>query len=331
MSLRLHGDTLAPPRALDFAVNVWPGPRPPALEQALELVLKDSRYPQEHRAPEAIAAQHRRSVNEVLLLNGACEAFWLLAHTLRPRRAVCVHPSFTEPEAALRAVAIEVTRVFRKADDWSLDTEAVPEDATFVVLGNPNNPTGSLDSHDAIAALLRRERLVVVDESFIDFTDGACSLAGTSLPGLVVVRSLTKLWSLAGVRAGYLLAAAELVAALEANRQPWSVNALACAALAHCAQDTETPARVAAYVAHEREHLQGGLARLGLEVWSSAANFLLVKTRDGDALQRNLLANGIAVRPAASFPGLDSNYIRVAVRKRADNERLLAALEKALR
>jgi histidinol-phosphate aminotransferase len=241
-----------------------------------------------------------------------------------------VHPSFTEPEAALRAVGADVTRVARRADDWSLDVEAVPEAATCVVLGNPNNPTGSLDAADAITALLRRERLVVVDESFIDFTDGACSLAGAPLPGLVVVRSLTKLWSLAGVRAGYLLAAPELVASLEANRQPWSVNALACAALAHCAKDADTPVRVAASVAQEREHLRAGLALLGLEVWPSAANFLLVKTRDGAVLHRNLLEAGIAVRPASSFPGLDSDYIRVAVREHADNERLLSALKRAL-
>jgi L-threonine-O-3-phosphate decarboxylase len=331
MSLRLHGDTLAPAAALDFAVNVWPGRRPPALEHALGRAVKESRYPQEQEAREAIAAQHGRSLSEVLLLNGACEAFWLLAHTLRPRRAACVHPSFTEPEAALRAVGAEITQVFRRAYDWNLDGEAVPDDATFIVLGNPNNPTGSLDAADAITALLRRERLVVVDESFIDFTDGASSLAGVPLPGLVVVRSLTKLWSLAGVRAGYLLAASELVASLEANRQPWSVNALACAALAHCAKDTETRVRVAASVTREREHLQAGLARLGLEVWPSAANFLLVKTRDGAALHRNLLQAGIAVRPASSFPGLDSDYLRVAVREHADNQRLLSAVVEALR
>jgi histidinol-phosphate/aromatic aminotransferase/cobyric acid decarboxylase-like protein len=330
MNLRLHGDTLAPAAALDFAVNVWPGQRPPALEQALERAGKESRYPQEREAREAIAAQHGRLVSEVLLLNGACEAFWLLAHTLRPRHAACVHPSFTEPEAALRAVGTAVTQVFRSSDSWRLDGNAVPKDATFVVLGNPNNPTGSLDAADAITDLLRSERLVVVDESFIDFTDGACSLAGTPLPGLVVVRSLTKLWSLAGVRAGYLLAASELVASLEANRQPWSVNALACAALAHCARDTDTPARVAADVAREREHLRAGLALLGLEVWPSAANFFLVKTHEAAAVHRQLLEAGIAVRPASSFPGLDSDYIRVAVRERADNERLLAALGRAL-
>ncbi len=335
MSLRLHGDTLAPQDAVDFAVNVWPGQRAVALEQALEQALAralgSSRYPDESEARAAVAARHGRNVDEVLLLNGACEAFWLLAHVLRPRRAACLHPSFTEAEAALRAVNADVAHVPRRTSDWSLDVDAVPETARFVVLGNPNNPTGTLDDPDEIKALVRPERLVVVDESFMDFTDGAASLAATPLPGLIVIRSLTKLWSLAGIRAGFLLASADVVASLTANRQPWSVNTLACAALATCAADTETPARVAAEVAVERAFLSRGLITLGLQVWPSAANFLLLKTSNAEALRLRLLDAGIAVRPAASFPGLDADYLRVAVREHDDNQRLLAALTKALR
>ena len=329
MNLRLHGDTLAASGVLDFAVNVWPGLRSPALEQALANALDGTRYPSEVEARKALALRHGRTVDEVLLLNGACEAFWLLAHAVRPARAACIHPSFTEPEAALRAVGADVTRVFRQPDDWALEPDQVPEQATFVVLGNPNNPTGSIDSQRAVRALLRPERLVVVDESFMDFVGDDASMASPSLAGLVVVRSLTKLWSLAGVRAGYLLGPAELVALLSSNRQPWSVNALACAALTYCAGDTELPARVRTRVSTERTHLEAGLKFLGLTVWSGAANFLLVRAAEGDGLRRRLLEVGIAVRPAASFPGLDSDYLRVAVRERADNDRLLAALAEA--
>jgi histidinol-phosphate aminotransferase len=329
MNLRLHGDTLVASGVLDFAVNVWPGPRSPALEQALVHALDSKQYPSQFEAREALAARHGRAVEEVLPLNGACEAFWLLAHTARPQRAACIHPSFTEAEAALRAVGADVSHVFRQPDDWALDPDQVPEQATFVVLGNPNNPTGSLDSQSAVRALLRPERLVVVDESFMDFVGDDASLASASLPGLVVLRSLTKLWSLAGVRAGYLLGPAELVALLSNNRQPWSVNALACAALAYCANDIETPVRVRTRVSTERAHVAAGLESVGLTVWPAEANFLLVRTTDGEELRRKLLDVGIAVRPAASFPGLDSDYLRVAVRERADNDRLLAALAAA--
>ena len=331
-SLRQHGDSVGAPGMLDFAVNVWPGERPPALRTALACALNDSRYPDDRHARVAVAARHRRTAAEVLPLNGACEAFWLLAHALRPRVAACVHPSFTEPEAALRASGCEVVRVARDPCDWSLQPGAVPERAELVVLGNPNNPTGTLDAAEAVLSLLRPGRLVVVDESFMDFVPGQHgSVAGRPRDGLVVVRSLTKLWSLAGVRAGYLLAPSDLVAELEGQRQPWSVNAPALAALATCARDAATPRRIASAVASARTALLERLSALpGVRAWPSAANFVLLEVPDGSATVAALAGLGIAVRPAASFPGLTENHVRVAVRRPAENERLADALAEAL-
>ena len=334
MSLRLHGDTLAGPGMLDFAVNVWPGPRPPALEGALERALAESeRYPNETEARNAIAARHGRSADEVLLTNGACEAFWLLAHVVRPKLAVCIHPGFTEPEAALRAAGSEVAHVFRESERWRFDPQNVPDEADCVVLDNPNNPTGTFDQPETITTLARRWRLLVIDESFIDFVASeSATLAGESdVPGLIVVRSLTKLWSLAGIRAGYLLAPAEIVERLAANRQPWSVNMLACTALATCATDRDTPRRVAAEVDLARQELADALQLLpGVRVWPSQANFLLLRVPDGPGVVEALRERRIAVRPAGSFPGLDERYIRVAVRTRADNALLLDALAEIL-
>jgi histidinol-phosphate/aromatic aminotransferase/cobyric acid decarboxylase-like protein len=325
--LRLHGDALAAPDLLDFAVNVWPGPRPVGLTRALEQALANTRYPDERAARDAVAARHGRAIDEVLLLNGACDAFWLLAQTLRPRRAACAHPSFTEPEAALRAVGCNVARVFARADDWHLEPDDVPDSAELVVVGNPNNPTGRLEPAATLGRLARPGRLLVVDESFIDFVpDARESLAGAPPPGVVVIRSLTKLWSLPGVRAGYLLAEPELVTALAARRQPWSVNALACAALEWCAADAETPAAVAKTVATARAQLTYEVAALGVKAWPSATNFLLLQVPDGAGVARRLRARGVAVRPAASFPGLDSDHLRIAVRLAEENALLVAAL-----
>jgi len=330
MNLRLHGDTIARPGMLDFAVNVWPGQRPAGLQEALQRGLAESyRYPDEREAKQAIAGRQGRSCDEVLLTNGACDAFWLLAQAFRPKLAVAIHPSFTEPEAALRRAGGDVIHVLRDADQWRFDPAEVPEEADFVVLGNPNNPTGTLDGHDAITALARPWRLLIVDESFIDFIPTeASTLAGrTDVPGLIVVRSLTKLWSLAGIRAGYLLAPARVVERLVAHRQPWSVNTLACLALATCAGDRATPLRVAGEVARARADLTAGLHLLeGVRVWPSEANFLLLQVAHGPGLVERLRDRGIAVRPAASFPGLDETYIRIAVRTRDDNAVLLRAL-----
>jgi histidinol-phosphate/aromatic aminotransferase/cobyric acid decarboxylase-like protein len=332
MSLRLHGDVVAGPGMLDFAVNIWPGERPAALRAALAAALDDPRYPDDRVARDAMAARHGCAAGEVLPLNGACEGFWLLAHALRPAVAACVHPSFTEPEAALRACGAEIVSVARDPRDWSFDPTAVPERAEVVVLGNPDNPTGALDSAASILELLRPGRVVVVDESFMDFVaQPAPTLAGEPRDGVVVVRSLTKLWTLAGIRAGYLLAPAELVATLGEQRQPWSVNALALAALEACARDRETPHRVGAEVAAARAELLAELRSLPrVRTWPGAANFLLLEVPDGQAVVDALRAAGIAVRPAASFPGLGEDHLRVAVRRPHENRRLVEALAEAL-
>jgi histidinol-phosphate aminotransferase len=332
--LLVHGDAMVAPGELDFAVNVAPGGPPAWLRRELAAVLdRLGAYPDERTAAAAVAARHGRPPAEAVPLNGAAEAFWLLAAALRPRRPVVVHPSFTAPEAAMLGAGHRVARAFREPGGFALDPAAVPADADLVVVGNPNNPTGNLDPAGVVAALARDGRVLVVDEAFMDLCPGEPdSLAGRAdLPGLVVVRSLTKVWSLAGLRAGYLLAPPPLAATLRLARQPWSVNALACAALAACAADAATPARVAAEVAAARAELAAGLAALpGVRVWPSAANFLLLAVPDGPRVLAALRDAGIAVRRADSFPGLTRDHLRVAVRPPADNRRLLAALAEAL-
>jgi histidinol-phosphate/aromatic aminotransferase/cobyric acid decarboxylase-like protein len=329
-ALRLHGDRFAREGLLDFAVNVWPSPRPEGLRRALEAALAATGYPGEEPARAAVARRHGREPGEVLIVNGASELFWLLAPALRPRHAVCVHPSFTEPEAALHAAGVRVTRIVRRAPDWALRPENVPDDADLVIVGNPNNPTGTLDPPDVVSTLAVSGRTLVVDEAFMDFVPAQRESLATrrELPGLVVVRSLTKLWSLAGIRAGYALASEELVGRLEQQRQPWSVNGPACAGLEWCAGDLDTPARVAREVGQARAALVDGLASLGLAPFPSAANFLLVQL-PWDATAA-LAERGVAVRPAWSFPGLDETFVRIAVRPPRDTELLLAALREVL-
>jgi len=332
--LWLHGDQLARDGLLDFAVNVWPTRPPPALRAALHRALEASRpYPNPRAAREAVARRHGRSPAEVVLLNGACEAFWLIAHALRPCHAACIHPAFTEAEAALRAAGTRVTRVARPPHDWRLEPEAVPADADLVVLGNPNNPTGTLDPPTTIAALARPGRVLVVDESFIELTDRPDhSLADRrDLLGLVVIRSLTKLWGLAGLRAGYLLAAPELATSLDGHRQPWSVNTLALAALETCVPDHVTPAAIARTVTTARADLTARLAELpDVRTWPATANFVLIQLPRGAEITRHLSAFGIAVRPAHSFPGLGADHLRLAVRRPADHARLARALQTAM-
>jgi histidinol-phosphate/aromatic aminotransferase/cobyric acid decarboxylase-like protein len=224
--------------------------------------------------------------------------------------------------------------VQRRPDPWALVPADVPATAELVVTGNPNNPTGTLDPAGALEELASPARVTMVDESFMEFVPGepGSVAARSDLPGLVVVRSLTKAWTLPGVRAGYLLASADLVERLAAARQPWSVNALACAALEHCATDRETPARVAAEVAACQTDLLARLAALtGVRAWTSAANFILIEIPGcGEAVVAGLRDRGIAVRPCHTFPGLTADHLRIAVRHPPEHARLATALAELL-
>jgi histidinol-phosphate aminotransferase len=328
-TLRTHGDAYAREGLLDFAVNVRRG-RPRGLARVLEAALADERYPDARPAREALARLHGVSPGQVLLLNGACEGFWLLAHALRPRRAAVLHPTFSEGELALRAVGAAVERVALAAPDWALEPTVVAADAPFVVLTNPNNPTGRLESAATVEELARPGRLLLVDESFMDFAAGDETLAHRRLPGVVVLRSCTKLLSLAGVRAGYVIADAELVARLEAARQPWPVSRAACAALVYFATEREVVAERVAQAQREREDLVARLRLVpGVHVYPSETNFVLVRTHRDDVSEL-LRRVGIAVRPAAGFRGLSAAHVRVAARTPDANEALAVRLAEIL-
>jgi histidinol-phosphate/aromatic aminotransferase/cobyric acid decarboxylase-like protein/adenosyl cobinamide kinase/adenosyl cobinamide phosphate guanylyltransferase len=333
--LRHHGDRDVLPGDADHAVNVVAGGPPPWLREALRHALETgvARYPDERDAVAAVASLHGRDADEVVATNGAAEALWLLPAALRPRLAACVHPAFTESEAALRAHGVPVVRVLREPErGFALDPGAIPDDADLVVVGNPASPSGTLDPAHALLALRRPGRVVVVDEAFMDLVPGQPgSLVRERLDDVVVVRSITKALAIPGLRAGYAVAAAPLAARLRAVRPPWSANALALAALAATARRPDALAAIAEHVAAEREDLARRLSMVpALRSWPSAANFCLVEVADGHALVAALRARSIAVRPAASFPGLDSRHVRLTARAPERNALLVEAIEAAI-
>ncbi|WP_017573300.1 Rv2231c family pyridoxal phosphate-dependent protein CobC [Nocardiopsis halotolerans] len=333
--LRHHGDAEVGDGLLDLAVNVR-SQAPPAWlgRRVADSLTSLGAYPDPSRARNAVARRHGRETDAVLLTAGAAEAFVLLARALTPRRAVVVHPQFTEPEAALRAAGHTVERVLLRPD-FALDPALVPEDADLVVVGNPTNPTSVLHPGAVLAGLARPGRVLVVDEAFADCVPGETeSLASRGdLPGLVVVRSLTKTWSLAGLRAGYLLAAPDLVARLERAQPLWSVSTPALVAMeACCAPEAvaEADAWAVSLAAH-RDDLAEGLRSLGLSVVPSArASFLLVGAPDADRLRAGLRERGIAVRRGDTFPGLGPEWFRVAVRDPGTHRVLVRALRELL-
>jgi histidinol-phosphate aminotransferase len=337
--LRHHGDLDAEPGLLDFAVNVQ-GDRPPSwLRERLVAALdRLGRYPSaddDLAARQTVAARHGRHPDEVLVLAGAAEGFALLP-ALRPRLASVVHPGFTEPEVALRTSGVPVHRVLTDAaDGHRLHPESVPTDADLVVLGNPTNPTSVLHPADEVRALARPGRVLVVDEAFADAVPGEPeSLAGARIPGLLVLRSLTKTWALPGLRAGYALADPELLTRLARGRPPWPVGTLGLEAVRACCEPAAVAAASAAAVelVEHRRWLAEALAALpGVVVHLPAsAPFLLLRVTDGPRVLARLRSSGIAVRRADTFPGLTRDHLRVAVRPPRRAKVLVDALAVAL-
>ena len=327
--LRHHGDVEAGAGLLDFAVNVYAGERPAWLDRALVAALDASAaYPDVEPAREAIAQCHARPPQEVLPTAGAAEAFTLVARLRAWRTPVVVHPQFTEPHAALEQAGHTVSTVLCRAEDgFTLDPATVPEAADLVIIGNPTNPTGILHPAALIRSLRRPGRLVAVDEAFMDAVPGeAESLVRERLDGVVVIRSLTKHWSIPGIRAGYVVGDPAAVRELAALQTPWSVASTAVAAIVACAgAQAHAEARERALVIGQwRDHLEGGLRDLGIEYVPSASAYVLARL--GDGVRAALRTQGVAVRRADTFPGLDSTWARIAARPPPTTARLLTAL-----
>jgi histidinol-phosphate aminotransferase len=316
---RYHGDQAAEPGMLDFAVNVRHAQPPAWLVQRLAARLPDlAHYPgadDERAAIQAVADRHGRERDEVALLTGAAEGFALLPN-LRPTLAAVIAPSFTEPAVALRSAGVRVHHVVLDRP-FGLAGAQVPDDADLVVVGNPTNPTSVLHSREQVLALRRPGRIVVVDEAFADSVPGEPeSLADDPRPDVLVLRSLTKTWSLAGLRVGYALGAPEVLARLTAQRAHWPVGTLQLTAIAVCcAPDAVAEAAVGAgRLAALRTEMVSGLRSAGVEPVDGCAPFVLFTVPDAELVRKHLHASGIAVRRCDTFVGLDGRYLRAAVR-----------------
>ncbi len=340
-----HGDVEVAPGLVDLAVNVRHADLPAWLAEPIMAALGDlAAYPDARPATAAVAARHGRPTGEVLLTAGAAQGFVLLAQALRgARRPVVVHPQFTEPEAALLNAGHAVERVvLREADGFALDPALVPDDADLVFVGNPTNPTSVLHPASAIAALARPGRTLVVDEAFADTTyrpgldhEPASVAHRRDVPGLVVLRSLTKTWGLAGLRIGYVLAPADLVARLAAVQPLWAVSTPALAAAAACASPTAVAQerRIARALAADRAHAVARLRAVpGVTIPGEPASaFVAFKIADAASIRITLRDRGWAVRRGDTFPGLGLDWLRMAVRDTAITDAFVAALTDVLK
>lgn len=310
---------------LDFSANLRPEGTPDWVMQTMRDALSSARYYPDRtmRAARAGLAAYAGVPEACVLPTAGGAAAIDACMSLHPGRVLTEMPAFGE-YADRAAVHNRVHAL------WN--GRLAPGD--LLMIGNPNNPTGSVRSREEVLALHAQAKrcgaALAVDEAFIDFCPEN-SVRSAVTEGLTVVGSLTKTLCIPGVRLGYLCGAPGWIAQMEKLALPWSINMLAAAVCAQLPGHMEEIRRDARVNAQRRERLARRLRERGASVWPSQANFLLVDFgRDMCRAVERLKEKRILVRTCASF-GLANSMLRIAVKTDEENDRLLDALGEALR
>ncbi|GBF76538.1 threonine-phosphate decarboxylase [Paenibacillus sp. 598K] len=337
----------APDAFLDYSANMNPYGPPTGVRMAiLDYAERIAAYPDPavRELTSMIARQHGIAAECVLVGNGAAELIELAARLTGAGPTGLTAPCFGEYADAVRKAGGRIERLALSPEDgFALSRERLESSGLPVnrwLLGSPNNPTGRLLDRDVVATLLARGDQLILDEAFMDFVPEAEAytwlMEAAESEQLLVIRSMTKFYAVPGIRLGYIVGSPQRIAALRELQTPWSVNSLAEAVGCAVLEDAAYAERTLAWLPAERAWLVAGLRQLGLTVYDSAANYVLVRIPSSwrlfaAELQTMLGRRGVLIRDASRYPGLSEGYLRLAVRLREDNERLLTELEQALR
>jgi len=355
MPQQAHGGNLAwaaalagcsPDAIVDFSASISPLGPPNSVIAAIVSQLGNLRnYPDPEYGELKLALSHFHQIPTEWILpgNGSAELLTLVGRELAQLGGtVLLTPAFGD---YYRSLAVDNARVLEFPvnlgtgkpnislfPDFRLDTSKFG-----LLLNNPHNPTGKLFSRASVLPYLQKFALVVIDEAFMDFLppEEEQSLIGLvqEYENLVILRSLTKFYSLPGLRLGYAIAHPDRLAKWKSWRDPWPVNTLAAAAAIAALQDTEFQTRSWKWLPAARKELFQCISSIpGLTPLEGSVNYLLVESQQSTSqLQRILLQeHQILIRDCLSFKELGDRYFRVAVRTEADHQRLLTALNSVL-
>ncbi|MCC3145473.1 threonine-phosphate decarboxylase CobD [Halanaerobium sp. Z-7514] len=340
---------------IDFSANInFLGPPDIILEEIKNNVSGIKNYPEANakRIKKLIANRHQLSSAKVTVGSGASELIYQIAKVLQPKKVLVIEPTFSEYELAAKSMGSEIKRFnLKKENNFKIKTDELiaelSEDIDLLFICNPNNPTAALldlnEIKKILAAAADKDILLILDEAFIDFLPAAEDYTALRLlnkyTNLIIMRSLTKLFALPGLRLGYTLAAENISCDLEKKRDPWSVNYFAQLAAEIIFSDSEEIKKYLKTsldkISKERSYLYSKLNSINtLEVYRPTANFIFIDiSRAGITsreLQKKLLDSKIMIRNCNSFTGLEDDYIRLAVKSRKDNDLLIAHLQNIL-
>lgn len=331
-------------RIIDFSSSIIPfGPSKKAIEniqKSLELIHAYP-YPYAEVFIQRLAIYHSIPAECILAGNGSTELIYLISLAMRPRRVLLIEPIFSEYRRILRQTDTEIGSFILKEEDGFLPNinllkKTVANGHDCLVVSNPNSPAGAIISREKILEIIseceRKGITLIVDEAFIDFEEkGSIKDEVRETENLIILRSMTKFFSIAGLRLGYLIGSRQKVEFIKNFLPPWSVNSIAISAGIGSLEDPDYIEQIKKWLPKERDFLINGLSEIcGLHPFQSSANFILVKIEGNKTaadLYRYLFRKGILIRECSDFIGLDNQYFRVSVRTRDDNRVLLENLK----
>ncbi|ART76632.1 threonine-phosphate decarboxylase [Sutcliffiella horikoshii] len=329
---------------LDFSANLNPLGPPQWLQRELEAQWKKLLYypdPNYSFSTSALAWMERIRDKEILLTNGGAEAIFLATKYFEGKRAGIVHPAFSEYDRACRHYHLQVTDILTShEEDFRLPMNQLLEslpDLDVLFLCRPNNPTGVVISKAEIKMLLEQglhhQTFLVIDEAFVDFVPHeALTPLLKEYPNLILLRSLTKMYTIPGLRLGYMMASEAVINEIKDFQIPWSVNGLASAIAPLLLKDKNFVAKTVSWLEEETRKLRAFIESNDFYLSNSSVNFYLLQDKRNpektETLFTFLFQHGILARHTHNFKGLEGSHLRLAVRSEEENDKLIAILKK---
>jgi threonine-phosphate decarboxylase len=290
---------------------------------------------------DKIASHHGIKADTIICGNGSTELIYLIPRVLKPRKVLITAPAFSEYEkACLLNYELQITNYELKEErGFSIDADKYMDHmqgCDMAFLCNPNNPTGNLMSKESVLKIARAANeakcFLVVDEAFIDFTPEESVIGDVKdNPYLIILRSMTKFYALTGLRIGYGVFHKELIEKVKRFKEPWTVNNLAQKTAVTALEDSGYAGETYGLMKEEKAYMEKCFREMGIKYYPSAANYYLLKAGDAGSKVLKLRQKGILIRDCSNFKGLNSSYIRVAVKSHEQNEMLITEMRKICR
>lgn len=316
------------------------GPSPKALEAARSALINVHRYPDGYQLRSELADRHGLEIDSIMLGNGSNDLLDIIARVYLGPGIESVSSEYAFSVYQLVTQAAGGVNVVVSADNYAHDLDAMAHsitDKTRVLwIANPNNPTGTFASGEALERFLSAVPstvIVVLDEAYTEYLSNDDAYESVSWlkqhPNLIITRTFSKIYGLAGLRIGYAMANKEIIALLNRVRQPFNANSAAIEAARAALADTQFMTESKALNDAGKAYLIDHLHQMGLEVLPAYGNFVTVGVDDAQRLNAYLLEQGLIVRPLGEY-GL-TNFIRITCGLKGENERLVGAIQEYIK